>query len=268
MPEAELRPVRGAPALRLGPARASGIRSLVIADLHLGLGATPERPLGPPEANAPRLAAEILDLARREGARRLILAGDTKHPIVGVPRPLRRPLFDFFAELLAGDLRVELVLGNHDGGIARHLPREVDVVPATGYVREGVGIFHGHRWPSAAVLRAKRLVAGHLHPGVRFAATVDDPATKRRCWLRVEFPSARVPRRGRRRIGARELVVVPAFNPVAGAEALNRDRPERGRTFLYRRFLSHGVVRAYLLDGTDVGTIPIPRRGPRARSRS
>ncbi|MGI0068494.1 MAG: hypothetical protein ACREB9_08865, partial [Thermoplasmata archaeon] len=62
-------------------------------------------------------------------------------------------------------------------------------------------------------------------------------------------------------------VVLPAYNPVAGTEALNRERPGRGRSFLYRRFLAHGTVRAYLLDGTDVGSIRLPRPAPRGQSR-
>ncbi len=199
-----------------------------------------------------------------------MIAGDAKHPIVGVPPALRTVLFDFSSDILARGLSLEVIVGNHDVGLARYLPREVTVHPATGLVRYGVGIFHGHRWPSARVLRCESLVVGHLHPGVRFAPTTSDPMGKRRCWLRVEFPSPKAPRRGRRRIRAKEMVVIPAFNPVAGTEALNRDRPGRGKTFLYRRFLLHGNSRAYLLDGTDVGSVrmPGPELRPRARAPS
>ncbi len=257
-----LRPVPGAPALVLEPPDGGGPRYLVIADLHLGLGATAERPLGPPEARAPSLASDLADLARRADAAGIVIAGDVKHPIVGVPPALRTVLFDFGSDLLSRGLSLEVVVGNHDVELARYLPREVTVHPATGIVRYGVGIFHGHRWPSPRVLRCEALVVGHLHPGVRFAPTSSDPTGKRRCWLRVEFPSPSVPRRGRRRIRAKEMVVVPAFNPVAGAESLNRDRPGRGKTFLYQRFLVHGICRAYLLDGTDVGAITIPSTAP------
>ncbi|HYA54318.1 MAG TPA: hypothetical protein VEG42_01785, partial [Thermoplasmata archaeon] len=62
-------------------------------------------------------------------------------------------------------------------------------------------------------------------------------------------------RRRHAEIAAREVVILPAFNPIAGTEALNRERPARGRSFLYRRFLTRGVVRAYLLDGTDLGEL-------------
>jgi len=265
-----VRPLPDAPALLLEPEDDSAVRSLVVADLHLGLGSTPERPLGPPEGAADRLAEGLIDLARRHRARAVIVAGDAKHPIVGTPPMLRPVVFDFFAELLREGLAVDLVLGNHDVGIVRHLPREVDVHPASGLVRGSVGIFHGHRWPSNAVLRSRTLVAGHLHPGFRLAPTVDDTEGKRRCWVRVERtpPSDRTSRR-RRHIEprAREVVILPAFNPIAGIEALNRERPARGRSFLYRRFLSPGIARAYLLDGTDLGVLTPPGEAGR-RSRA
>jgi len=256
--ESPLRPVPDAPALLIDAEKRSDPRALVVADIHLGLGSSIERPLGPPEGAADLLAERLVGLARASRADLVIVAGDAKHPIVGTPAALRPVVFDFFAELLHEGFPVELVLGNHDVGIVRHLPREVRVHPATGVVRGGVGIFHGHRWPSNEVLRAPRLVAGHLHPGFRLAPTADDTEGKRRCWVRVERspPGPKAARR-RRHIEprAREIVILPAFNPIAGTEALNRERPARGRSFLYRRFLSSGVARAYLLDGTDLGVL-------------
>lgn len=259
-----LRPVPDAPALVLAPGGSTGAAALLVADLHLGLGGNSAQPMGPPEGSAAVLAERLLGLARSERTRSIVIAGDVKHPIVGTPPALRPVLFDFFATLLSDDRTVEVVLGNHDAGLARHLPREVEVRPAGGVVRDGVGIFHGHRWPSEEVLACRRWVTGHLHPGYRFAPTPDHPDGKRPCWVRETFRTrvpARTPTRGPRPAG-RELIVLPPFNPLAGVEALNRERPARGRSFLYHRFLSHGSARAYLLDGTDLGALPMP--APRA----
>lgn len=241
---------------------------MVVADVHLGLGGTPERPEGPPEGSAATLARSLRHLLEATGADRLVIAGDVKHPIVGTPPGLRRVVFGFFSELLGHGVRVEVVLGNHDVGLVPYLPREVRVHPATGAVLDGIGIFHGHTWPTNAVLRAPTLVVGHLHPGYRLAPSPDDPEGKRKCWLRVALPApaARPRRRRRHVVRARELIVVPAFHPLAGTEALNRQRPARGRTFLYRRFLSTGVARAYLLDGTDLGVLNPPAPSPPPRS--
>ncbi|MCI4372214.1 MAG: metallophosphoesterase [Thermoplasmata archaeon] len=266
----QLAPVPGVPVLRLGPG-SDGVISLLIADLHLGLGASADRPAGPPEASAPVLAQRLAETARTSQARRVVIAGDVKHPIVGTPPALRAAVFDFFAALLSEGIAVEVVLGNHDVGLTRHLPKEVLVHPATGVVLDQVGIFHGHCWPSNRVLRAPRLVVGHLHPGFRLAPSPDDPLGKRRCWVRVELPPPAQRTRRRRRhaeVRASELIVLPAFNPIAGTEALNREHPARGRSFLYGRFLSRGIARAYLFDGTDLGVLTLPRPTVRSRAAS
>jgi metallophosphoesterase superfamily enzyme len=233
-----LTPVPDAPALLLEPAP-RGVRTLLVADLHIGLGANQDRPAGPPEASGPSLAARLVELAHAQKARRVVIAGDVKHPIVGTPPGLRSVLFDFFSALLSEGIGTDVVLGNHDVGLVRHLPREVTVHPATGFVLEQVGIFHGHCWPSNRVLGASRLVVGHLHPGFRLAPSPDDPQGKRRCWVRLELPPAAPRVRRRRRhsaVRASELIV-----------------------------LSQGVARAYLLDGTDLGLLTLPRPTVRAR---
>lgn len=259
--EASLRPLPDEPLLELTAPRGTE-RWLVLADLHLGLRPTDGRAGASWRSDAIDLSGRLLTAARRAGSDGLVIAGDVKHPIVGTPPDLRPVLFDFFSTLLSGGQRVRVVLGNHDVGLVRHLPREVEVYGAGGMVLHGVGIFHGHRWPSNALLRLPRLVAGHLHPGVRLAPTVDRSSSKSRCWVHVEFPPFRAPSRRPRRhapLRARELVLLPAYNPLCGAEALNRERPARGRSFLFRRFVLKGEARAFLLDGTDLGEIVSPK---------
>ena len=254
MPPA-VRPLPDEPALAI-PAGADGGAAVAISDLHLGLGSRPELPQGQPGASAPELADDLLRLCRSARARTLLILGDIKHPIVGVPAWLRPVVFEVFATLLSARIVPEIILGNHDVGLVRHLPREVVVHPATGCVRNRVGLFHGHRWPAAEVLAQRTAVVGHLHPGYRFAPTSDLPLGKRKCWVRARFEETPVLGPDRAPARLRELIVLPAFHPLAGTEALNREQPERGRSFLYRRFLGCGRTRAYLLDGTDLGPLP------------
>ncbi|HTT26146.1 MAG TPA: metallophosphoesterase [Thermoplasmata archaeon] len=264
MPRFRARPLRGSAALEVEPPDGAE-RFLVIADVHLGLGAQAGWADGPAEGSAAALAEEAVRIAREARSDRLIIAGDVKHPIVGTPAGLRPLVFRFFADLLGAGLAVEVVQGNHDPGIGPYLPREVVLHPPDGLVRGGLGIFHGHRWPSPEVLAAPHLVAGHLHPGFRFAPSAHAAISKRRCWVRTTFPPYVAPGKRRaidRRFVARDLVVLPPFNPLAGTEALNRSRPSRGRSFLFSRFLVHGESRLYLLDGTDLGRLTGPRGPP------
>ncbi|MCI4321759.1 MAG: hypothetical protein L3K05_05585 [Thermoplasmata archaeon] len=264
-----VRPVLDHPALLVEPEGRRAERWVVVADLHLGLAGMEGSRGVPVATTASEMADRLLTVCRVARSNRVVVAGDVKHAIVGTPRPLRPEIFRFFSTLLSEGIGVEIVLGNHDPGLVPHLPREVVAHSALGIVRDGIGIFHGHRWPSAKVLRASRLVAGHLHPGYRLAPSADRTTGKERCWVRVEFPPSAPPRRRRTHlIRARELIVLPAFNPLAGAEALNREKPRRGRSFLFQRFLAGGEARAYLMDGTDLGpllTPPAPRRSATPR---
>lgn len=262
------RPVAGHPVLLL-PEGPAGPAALAVADLHLGLGYGVREGVGLADVNARAMAEELCQIAARERARAVLVAGDAKHPLLGAPGPIGPMLFDFFSTLLSSGLAVEVVRGNHDVGIDRHLPREVRVHPAGGLRRGDVGLFHGHAWPEAGVLDAPVLVAGHLHPGFRLAGE-DGHAAKRRCWVRAELTGGvpRAPRSVGRSAG--ELIVLPAFNPLSGIEALNKSAPARGRTFLVNRFLAQARSRAYLLDGTDLGALSwwgerrAPPRAPRA----
>lgn len=259
-----LGPIPEAPALLLS-GKGLGSPILIIADLHLGLGAVSRAIDGPPGARAEDLAADLTALCRSARARRVIVAGDVKHPIVGTPGPLRPVVFDFFSTLLARGIAVDVVLGNHDVGLPPHLPREVHVHTPRGIVVGGVGIFHGHCWPSPRVLAARTWVVGHLHPGFRLAPSEGNPTGKQRCWVRAG-PRAVPATDGvvtARPEPAEELIVLPAFHPLAGTEALNRERPRRGRSFLFQRFLAGRDCRAYLLDGTDLGRLSgVPSLGP------
>lgn len=266
MAEVRIAPIPERPALE--HVGSDGRCTVVVADLHLGLGTPTGAGGGPPETLARAMALDLRGLLDERRAGGVLVVGDVKHPIVGTPPLLRPVVFDFFSTVLAAGYSAEVVLGNHDVGLARWLPKEVVVHPASGLVRDQVGFFHGHRWPTNRVLRAPTIVMGHLHPGIRFAPTVEAPAPKQRCWIRTELPPPPVQhRRPRHLLRAREVIVLPAFNPVAGTESLNRDKPARGRSFLVARFLAPGRPRAYLLDGTDVGEILMPRRVRRSRAR-
>src|SRR5579859_1615818 len=128
--EARLSPVPERPALELTSSAGDSRPLIAVADLHLGLGAPPGSAMGPPGALARGMALDLLGLLHERSASGLLIVGDVKHPIVGTPPALRPVVFDFFSTFLADGLAVEIVLGNHDVGLARWLPKEVVVHPA------------------------------------------------------------------------------------------------------------------------------------------
>jgi hypothetical protein len=201
----------------------------------------------------------IIDGAATSKAKHVLLLGDVKEPIVGAPRHVRREVGEFFWHLQAAGLDVEVCPGNHDVGLKGMVSPSVVIHPTGGKLYGTVGLFHGHAWPSADILeQARTLVVGHLHPGLRLAQG------KARCWVRASLPARRyrAPKPSNRpdsvlETRVTEVIVVPALNPMCSNESLNQEKPRRGRSFLVRRFLSSGEVRAYLLDGTDMGRLDL-----------
>ncbi|MCI4322772.1 MAG: metallophosphoesterase family protein [Thermoplasmata archaeon] len=249
----------------------NGSRRLLVADLHLGLGITRGRGVGLATAHAQQMLRELTEVAAEENARAVVVAGDVKHPITNAPPPVHHLVFDFFAELLKERLRIDVVRGNHDVRLDPALPREVRLHPAGGLRRGSVGVVHGHTMPDARLAVAETLVMGHLHPGFRLAGPQGKDGGKRRCWVRGVYPDGSRPEvPWARRARTREILVMPAFHPVAGIESLNRTAPSRGRSFLVRRFLAPAKCRAYLLDGTDLGDVlrEVAPRVPRGSSRA
>ncbi len=257
-----LRPVARHPALLL-PGGPFGPTELAVADLHLGLGAVGVHGGGLAGPIAEAMADELLGIAAGERARGVVVVGDVKHPIVGAPPPVGRLLFGFFSRLLDDGLEVRVIPGNHDAGLARHLPREVELLPVGGLLRGPVGLFHGHAHPAPALSAARTLVVGHLHPGYRLAPGRFPGDGKQRCWIRSTGPRGPDRLNGGPGIKAREVIVLPAFNPISGIEPLNDRRPAAGRAFLLDRYLAPGRSRAYLLDGADLGELSLARGGDR-----
>jgi metallophosphoesterase superfamily enzyme len=235
------------------------VPTLVAADIHLGLGESLPGVL-PADATADKLAERILEGLREIGGGRILLVGDIKEPVRKVSPFVRREVLRFFQRLRDAQVPVEVVLGNHDAGLVHLLPPGVILHPSSGLLRDGIGYFHGHAWPSRRILlRARTLVVGHLHPGYRLApASGRALGGKQPCWVHVDVDPP--PHRSRRRVRhprpqAQQIIVLPAFNPLCAGEALNREEPQRLRRFLVRRFLSLGEARAFLLDGTDLGPL-------------
>lgn len=217
--------------------------TVVATDIHVGLSREEGLPEGSMAGSPGSLAEALISGARRAGAGHILLLGDVKEPIVGGSRTVRKEVYQFFSKLVTAGLEVEVCTGNHDVGLDRMVPESVKVHPSTGLLRGEVGLFHGHAWPSKEILSsAGTLVVGHLHPGFRLAHR------KERCWLRTRIKAGGGLR-------AREVIVLPAFNPLCSSEALNVEKPRRSRSFLVRRFLLSGETRAYLLDGTDLGVV-------------
>jgi len=224
--------------------------NLVVTDLHIGLEAEIQRRGVYVTSQTMKMAQRLIGLLDKHAPRRLVLLGDVKHFIPGTTALERRDLPRFFTAVAAAVPEIRIAPGNHDALIRYALPASVRIGPPSGFTAGGFGFLHGHAWPSKRVMAAKVLLAGHNHPA--FVA-VDELGHRTVAPAWVRFPLRRQVK-GFAKV-ARELVIVPTFNPLCGGTPVN-DTAQR----LLGPLISSRVARVeegelHLLDGTYLGRL-------------
>ncbi|HIH69025.1 metallophosphoesterase [Methermicoccus shengliensis] len=227
-------------------------RALVVADLHIGIEYELRREGVHIPSHTPKLL-ERLEHVLKYGFDRLVLLGDVKHTIGGVS-PLEKAELPSVLERLGELVHVDIVLGNHDAGIAQLVPEGVDVHPSGGVVLDGVGYVHGHAWMNSELLGADIIVCAHTHPLVRFVDSLGCTVTLP-CWLRTTLRGEVLSIALGSDAHDTPLVVVPAFCTLCGGVVANDPDSE-----LLGPLFSSGAAdvehaECYLLDGTHLGAL-------------
>ena len=261
----ELAPLLDSPAL---VARNDDV-SLIVADIHLGI----EYDLYYSGINIPTQIAGRIERIKSyiEEAKpdRIILLGDIKH---NVPRTSYQEADEVprFLDELAKYAVVDIIPGNHDGGIEHLIPRNPDISlhGSRGAVIDGVAYFHGHTWPDPGLLKYDHWVISHNHPTVKLTDNVGHTIT-RQAWIRAKLSRDAVAANYKGDEFAwsdPEIVIVPSFNELCGGIAFNESWHD---DLLGPLFTSHAVrleeAQVYLLDGTFMGTIDNLRKYSRER---
>jgi DNA ligase-associated metallophosphoesterase len=139
-------------------------RLLVVADCHIGKAETfQQQGLWLPSVSVSRELEVLSALAKRLSIECLLFLGDLVHSLAGVTDDIRRD----FADWLAGcPGRVEVVIGNHDAGLAKRWPAAWNGATVRERVRIGDFIFQ-HQ-PSDGRPRGRTFHwVGHVHPMTR-----------------------------------------------------------------------------------------------------
>lgn len=251
--------------------------TLVITDLHIGWEMTLADSGIHVPTQTPKLLKKLKAIIYHYKPHELLIIGDVKHTVATAELSEWQDIPDFFNEIRKHVSRIQIVPGNHDGNLEPLLPEGVEVLPSSGIVKDGVGFFHGHRWPSMEVLNCKILVMGHVHPII----SLRDPAgfkITRQVWVkanveRIKFAEAVASKYGIKPQHAREalarlgikpktskLFIMPSFNDFLGGKPLNESDLKAGKEEILGPVLRMEAVKMaeaeiYLLDGTFLGTI-------------
>jgi putative SbcD/Mre11-related phosphoesterase len=219
-------------------------KSLLVADLHIGL----EDEFRQKGYNIPslteRLEKRLVRLIENRGADRLFILGDLKHSITGSKQDFR-DVRDFIDDILEY-ADIEIIKGNHDGGIQHWAASTEGVVVhgPRGIVLEGHGLFHGHAHPSEKVRKARTLIMAHEHPVVRFTDRLGVPV-QMKAWLRADFRDAKK--------NPRDLIILPAFNDFLGGTTVNSADTNFLSPTVKDDKLNLDDAKIYLLDGAFLG---------------
>jgi putative SbcD/Mre11-related phosphoesterase len=243
----EIEPVPDEAALRFG-------RSLIVADLHIGIEEEFRKRGYSIPSLTPHMERKLLRLIDSFDVDNLIIAGDIKHGIIGSRQDYRE--VGMFLENMVEHVQVEIVKGNHDGGI-QHLRvsqgkpsngngeiNEVKVHGPKGLKINDFGIVHGHAHPSIDLMKSRVLVMAHEHPVVRFVDGLG-VGVNMKTWMRVRFKDS-----GK---GPEELIVMPAFNDYLGGTSVNSSETKFLSPLLKKKLVDIGNAKLYLLDGTFLG---------------
>lgn len=221
---------------------------LVIADLHIGIE-TELQENGiqmPSQTNV--MEQRLISILTSNTIDDIILLGDIKHNIPSSTIQERTDVRRFLNTLQTyGTLHV--LPGNHDGNIDRLLPSEVKLHSSDGFVFESIGFTHGHRKPNQDVIECEQVVIGHIHPVVMLTDRLGY-RTFEQCWLRSvplsdtlleKYPTSH----------ALQILVMPAFNPLCGGIAVNRD----SLLGPFKSLIDIESAEVYLLDGSSLGKV-------------
>ncbi len=231
---------------------------LIIADLHFGIEHSLELAGARLPSQTNQITERILKLCSKLDISQLILLGDIKHTVPATSRQEWRELPKVFSKLLTAVETIDIIPGNHDGNLRRLIPQEFEGVhfhSASGTVLHGLGLFHGHTWPSAEVLTAKQVLMAHNHPNVLFIDKLGGRASYS-CWLRCRLDKELAQQRYPKVVDDDpEIIVMPAFNDIGSGTPVNTMKPEFLGPMLKNHYLDLDSAHVYLLDGTDLGAL-------------
>jgi putative SbcD/Mre11-related phosphoesterase len=261
-------------------------KTLVIADPHLGWEMTLQAKGIHVPSQTPKLLKKLLALLSRYKPDALVILGDVKYTVVVTELGEWHDVPDFFTELKRHISDIRIVRGNHDANLEPLLPENIEMLPATGTIIGDVGLFHGHKWPSPALLKCKTLVMGHLHPVVVFRDPTGFKIT-RQVWMKAQCntnqlsklllqkykikiedtPEATVKKHYGFKPQTAQIFIMPSFNDFLGGRPVNEAKPRKkpGSEALIGPVLRLEAVdvgnsELYLLDGTYLGTLNQLRR--------
>lgn len=244
-------PILNEPALVV----TNNIRVIVIADIHLGIEWELYHRGFSISSQAEKRKKRICEYIDKVVPDRIVLLGDIKHNVPRTSWQEKKEVPDFL-RAISDYAPVDIVPGNHDGDIDELVSGDVRIHGMRGFVLDETGYFHGHTWPDVSLLSSKKIIMSHNHPVVRLTDPLGH-AFSEEVWIRTHFIESAIKEfYGDIEWLDPEIIIMPAFNELCGGIPFNESIHEEllGPLFSNNAIELEKAV-AYLLDGTNLGTI-------------
>ncbi len=236
-------------------------RILLFGDLHIGREFRDRKKGLILRYDIQNFVSDLVNVLDEIQADIIVLLGDIKDDVYRSESVTNNHLILLFSQILAKCPRLVLVKGNHDGLIEKDLPENIEYIGPTGGVVEGIGVFHGHAWPSKEVLCSKLVVTAHNH--TTFASELNSRSSHYyRCWIKGKLDFQKV---GEYYAGMKketliksDFIVLPSFRRFGQGVVINGDDDFIGPV-LKNGLLDLEKSHIFLLDGTELGRLSVYR---------
>ena len=241
------------------------LKTLVIADLHLGIEAVLRQKGVNIGSQTDKLLENVTTCVKETEPDAIVLLGDIKHAVPEISFRDRKEV-PLFLAALAEYAPVYLAKGNHDSHLSKLLPEGIDgarkpkhevyLKSTRGFLFDEVGYTHGHTWHSPDLFSAKYILIGHNHPRIRLASTHSNYARMKNVWIRAkcDYEAVKEHYKAINNWGDPWVILMPAFNEICGGVTFNS--PEiRLLGPIASKLLRREDMEVYLLDGTYIGKV-------------
>ncbi len=230
-------------------------KMLVIADLHIGIENELQHQGLHATSQLSQMWYMIKKICMEYHPENIILLGDIKHSIPMTPFHEKKQLRSFFKELTEY-AKIQLIPGNHDGNIQWYLTDEIILHESDGTIIDSIAFIHGHRWPKESLMNASYLLMGHTHPTIMLQDRLKYESYES-CWVRTKLNPEKTKEHYSSFNKKMEIVICPAFNPLCGGLAVNKD----GIMGPLNAIIDQDKNEYFLLDGSYLGTNKTLQKG-------
>ncbi len=223
-------------------------RYIILGDLHIGY----EKRLIKQGIHiyniTDMMSREIINLSKIYKTKNIILLGDIKDSILHPEQIELESIKKFFNNLK--DLNITIANGNHDA----FLDNIINVKTQHELYLGEVALLHGNRFPSKEAMKRKVLVTAHNHIAVNIELG-NNTFVKEKAWLIANINNE-VATSFYKEIKTKNLIVLPAFNPMIIGKSVNSNLKNKNINPLFNNnIFDYNNSQVYDLSGKLLGNI-------------